>query len=61
MVGAFSEYFNADEKTVYKLADQTSYEMGTLAEPLAVAVHTVNHAETRTGGLVILGAGTIAS
>lgn len=58
-IGAFSEYFNADEKTVYKLADQTSYEMGTLAEPLAVAVHTVNHAETRTGGLVILGAGTI--
>ncbi len=58
-IGAFSEYFNAEEKIVYKLADKTSYEMGTLAEPLAVAVHTVNHARTKEGALVILGAGTI--
>ena len=58
-IGAFSEYFNAEEKAVYKLADSTSYEMGTLAEPFAVAIHTINHAETKSGALVILGAGTI--
>lgn len=58
-VGAFSEYFNAEEAVVYPLADSTSYEMGTLAEPLAVAVHTINHARTKSGSLVILGAGTI--
>lgn len=58
-VGAFSEYFNAEEAVVYPLAEGISYEIGTLAEPLAVAVHTINHARTKSGALVILGAGTI--
>lgn len=58
-IGAFSEYFNAEESIVYKLADETDYEMGTLAEPLAVAVHTLNHATVKSGALVILGGGTI--
>ena len=58
-IGAFSEYFNAEEAIVYKLADETDYEMGTLAEPLAVAVHTLNHATVKSGALVILGGGTI--
>lgn len=58
-IGAFSEYFNAEEHTLYRLSDECSYETGTLAEPLAVAVHTVNHARTKSGALVILGAGTI--
>lgn len=58
-IGAFSEYFNAEESIIYRLSDETSYEEGTLAEPLAVAVHTINHAQTKTGSLVILGAGTI--
>lgn len=58
-IGAFSEYFNAEEAVTYRLADETSYEMGTLAEPLAVAVHTLNHAKCQSGSLVILGAGTI--
>lgn len=57
--GAFSEYFNAEESVVYPLADGIRYELGTLAEPLAVAVHTVNHAKTKKGSLVILGAGSI--
>lgn len=58
-IGAFSEYFNAEERITYPLSDEISYETGTLAEPLAVAVHTVNHARTKSGALVILGAGTI--
>lgn len=58
-IGSFSEYFNANEKTLYKLADTVSYEMGTLTEPLAVAVHAVSLASVRSGALVILGGGTI--
>lgn len=58
-LGSFCEYFNANEKTVYKLADTVSCELGTLTEPLAVAVHAVNHASVRSGSLVILGGGTI--
>lgn len=58
-IGAFSEYFNAEEKICYKISDGISYELATLAEPFAVAVHAVNHAETKTGAVVILGGGTI--
>ncbi|MDF2533331.1 MAG: gutB 2 [Clostridia bacterium] len=59
-IGTFVEYFNAPEKTVYKINDQVSYEMGTLIEPLAVAVHAIDRitvAEKDT--LAILGSGTI--
>jgi L-iditol 2-dehydrogenase len=59
-IGTFVEYFNAPEKTVYKLNDDISYEMGTLIEPLAVAVHAIDRitvAEKDT--LAILGSGTI--
>lgn len=58
-IGAFSEYFNAEEKTCYKVKDEISYELATLAEPFAVAIHAVNHAEHKTGTAVILGGGTI--
>lgn len=58
-IGAFAEYFNAEERVVYKLADSVPFELGTLAEPLAVAIHAVNRAETKRGSLAILGAGTI--
>lgn len=59
-IGTFAEYFNAPEKAVYKINDNVSYEMGTLIEPLAVAVHAIDRitvAEKDT--LVILGSGTI--
>ncbi len=58
-IGTFCQYFPADERTLYKLEEHTSYEMGALAEPLAVAVHALNHAQTKAGTLVILGGGTI--
>ena len=59
-IGTFVEYFNAPEKAVYKINDDISYEMGTLIEPLAVAVHAIDRitvAEKDT--LAILGSGTI--
>jgi L-iditol 2-dehydrogenase len=59
-IGTFVEYFNAPEKTLYKLDDKVSYEEGTLIEPLAVAVHALARATvTARDGMVILGAGTI--
>ncbi|GHS94920.1 sorbitol dehydrogenase [Synergistales bacterium] len=59
-IGAFVEYFNAPEKTLYKLDDKVSYEVGTLIEPLAVAVHALERAQVKEKDcVVILGAGTI--
>ena len=59
-IGVFVEYFNAPEKTVYKLADKVSYKMGTMIEPLAVAVRALRKATVKEKDcLVILGAGTI--
>jgi L-iditol 2-dehydrogenase len=59
-IGVFVEYFNAPEKTVYKLNDAVSYKMGTMIEPLAVAVRALRRATVKEKDcLVILGAGTI--
>lgn len=59
-IGTFVEYFNAPEKTVYKLEDTVSYEEGTLIEPLAVAVHALSRSTVKTrDSIVILGVGTI--
>lgn len=59
-IGAFVEYFNAPAKTIYKLNSNVSYEMGTMVEPLAVAVHTLRRITVQSKDcLVILGAGTI--
>lgn len=59
--GTFAQYFTAPESVVYRLEDSLSFEMGTMVEPLAVAVHAM-HQFSDTGGkdnLLILGAGTI--
>ena len=59
-IGTFVEYFNAPEKAVYKLADSVSYEMGTLIEPLAVAVHAISRISVKEKDTIaILGSGTI--
>lgn len=59
-IGVFVEYFNAPEKTIYKLNDTVSYKMGTMIEPLAVAVRALRKATVKEKDcLVILGAGTI--
>ena len=59
-IGTFVEYFNAPEKTLYKIDDKVSYADGTLVEPLAVAVHALSRASVKARDcIVILGAGTI--
>lgn len=59
-IGTFVEYFNAPEKSVYKLESNISYEMGVLVEPLAVAIHSMNRVSVKEKDcIVILGAGTI--
>jgi len=59
-IGTFVEYFNAPEKTLYRLDEGVSYEVGTLIEPLAVAVHVLERRSVKEKDcLVILGAGTI--
>jgi L-iditol 2-dehydrogenase len=58
--GTFAEYFNAPAQIVYKISDNVSYEMATLIEPLAVAVHAVGRITVKAKDtLVILGSGTI--
>lgn len=59
-IGTFVEYFNAPAKTLYKLDDAISYDIGTLVEPLAVAVHALARANAPAKDcIVILGVGTI--
>jgi L-iditol 2-dehydrogenase len=59
-IGVFVEYFNAPEKTVHTLSDAVSYKMGTMIEPLAVAVRALRRATVKERDcLAILGSGTI--
>lgn len=59
-IGVFVQYFNAPEKTVYKLNNSVSYKMGTMIEPLAVAVRALRRATVKEKDcIVILGSGTI--
>lgn len=59
-IGVFVEYFNAPERTIHKLNDSISYKMGTMIEPLAVAVRALRKATVKEKDcLVILGSGTI--
>lgn len=58
--GCMAEYMLAPSYSVYKLPDSVSDEVGTLVEPLAVAVHAVRQGNVRPGDTVgIVGAGTI--
>ena len=59
-IGVFVQYFNAPEKTVHRLNDSVSYQMGTMIEPLAVAVRALRRSAVKEKDcLVILGSGTI--
>ena len=55
-----ADYFMADERWVYKLPEDLSFEAGALIEPLAVAVHAVKRAGIGLGDTVaVIGAGPI--
>ena len=59
-IGTFVEYFNAPESVVYKINDNIPYEVGTLIEPLAVAVHAIERISvSEKDNIAILGSGTI--
>jgi 2-desacetyl-2-hydroxyethyl bacteriochlorophyllide A dehydrogenase len=58
--GAFAEYVEVPAYSVYRLPQGMDAEVGSLIEPLAVAVHGLRLAELSMGErVVVLGAGTI--
>jgi L-iditol 2-dehydrogenase len=58
--GAMAEYVSIPAKLLFKLADNVSYEVGSMMEPLAVSYRAVNHACDLTGkNVLVVGAGTI--
>jgi len=60
-LGAFAEYALAKTSVTYPLGDATPFELGVLAEPLAVGVHAVTR-QARIepdGRVLVLGGGTI--
>lgn len=58
--GAMAEYISVPAKLVFKLADEVSYGVGSMMEPMAVAYRGVNHAGDLSGkNVLIVGAGTI--
>ena len=58
--GTFCDYLCIDENFVFPIPDSLSFEDAALAEPLAVAIHTMNRVHVRAGETgVIVGAGPI--
>jgi L-iditol 2-dehydrogenase len=58
--GAMADFYTCHARQAFPLADGIAPELGLFAEPLAVAVHAVNHLRPAQGDvLAIVGAGTI--
>lgn len=58
--GAFAEYTQVPERTVFRIPDEVSFEIGSLTEPLACALHAIDLADIPSGGTVlIIGAGSV--
>ncbi len=58
--GSFAEYAVYPESAIYPLADDVSLEIGSLLEPVSVAVHAIDQARVTTGSSVaICGGGPI--
>lgn len=58
--GAMAEYIVVPAKLAFKLADNVSYQAGSMIEPMAVAYRGVNNGGHITGkNVLIVGAGTI--
>ena len=58
--GTFSEFFISKPHITFKLGSNTRLDIGVLAEPLAVAVHSVKQGRLKTGeNIAVLGAGPI--
>lgn len=58
--GAYAEYVRVPQQQLYHLPDTLTWEQGSLAEPLSVALHAVNRTPfSLMDTVVIVGAGTI--
>jgi 2-desacetyl-2-hydroxyethyl bacteriochlorophyllide A dehydrogenase len=58
--GCFAEYAVYPESAIYPLSDDISFEIGSLLEPVSVAVHAIDQANVYTGSSVaICGGGPI--
>ncbi len=58
--GGFAEYCAVPVKQVYKLADDITFEMGAMAEPLACCLHGIDLTEIKPGSTaVVIGGGMI--
>jgi len=60
--GAMAEYVTVPDYSVYKIPDNTSFEEAALAEPLSIALHSINRTDIKLGDTaIVFGAGTIGS
>jgi (R,R)-butanediol dehydrogenase/meso-butanediol dehydrogenase/diacetyl reductase/L-iditol 2-dehydrogenase len=58
--GSFAEYAVYPESAVYPLQEEISLEVGSMLEPVSVAVHAIDQARVRTGSSVaVCGGGPI--
>ena len=58
--GGFAEYCAVNERQVYKLGDNTSFEQGAMTEPGACCLHCMDMCEIRPGHqVVVIGGGMI--
>lgn len=58
--GGFAEYVKAHSSQVYKIKDNTPFDVAAMIEPYAVGVHAINRSQLTMGDkVVILGGGTI--
>ena len=58
--GGFAEYCAVNERQVYKLGDNTSFEQGAMTEPVACCLHGMDLCEIRPGHqVVVIGGGMI--
>lgn len=58
--GGFAEYCAVNERQVYKLGDNTSFEQGAMTEPVACCLHGIDMCGIRPGHqVVVIGGGMI--
>lgn len=58
--GGFAEYCAVNERQVYKLGENTSFEQGAMTEPVACCLHGIDMCEIQPGHqVVVIGGGMI--
>lgn len=58
--GAFAEFIAIPQHILYKIPPKVTFEQAAMAEAVAVALHSINISETRTGdSCIVVGAGMI--